>query len=291
MAVTQPTPSSPPTHTPSATTIRHCSHTRKVRCFITSTAQKGAVWVVIAQKGGFGYQQIRVGLVRAHIKGCGEKGHFKDRCPRARNQPNEGAHGRAYVVIKNRQQNLNVATGMFLRNDHYACILFDSSAEKSFVSSAFTPFINISPDTLNTSYEVELADKKIFRIPLPNGKILEVQCERPEKDLRSLACIKADEKKLDDIRVVRDFLEVFLDDLLGLPLVREIEFRIDLISGASLVVRSILLSPFKNVRIVKPAQRTSRVGFYRPSYSPWGATVLFVKKKDGSIRICIDYRE
>ncbi|GJY41653.1 putative reverse transcriptase domain-containing protein [Tanacetum coccineum] len=43
--------------------------------------------------------------------GCGEKGHFKDRCPRARNQQNEGAHGRAYVVIKNRQQNLNVATG------------------------------------------------------------------------------------------------------------------------------------------------------------------------------------
>ncbi|GJT23789.1 putative reverse transcriptase domain-containing protein [Tanacetum coccineum] len=69
-------------------------------------------------------------------------------------------------------------------------------------------------------------------------KILEVQGERPEKDLRSLACIKADEKKLDDIRVVRDFPEVFPDDLLGLPLVREIEFRIDLIPGASPVVRS-----------------------------------------------------
>ncbi|GJW17090.1 putative reverse transcriptase domain-containing protein [Tanacetum coccineum] len=80
--------------------------------------------------------------------------------------------------------------------------------------------------------------EKIVRIPLPNGKILEVQGERPEKDLRSLACIKADEKKLDDIRVVRDFPEVFPDDLLGLPLVREIEFRIDLIPGASPVVRS-----------------------------------------------------
>ncbi|GJV98354.1 hypothetical protein Tco_1553606 [Tanacetum coccineum] len=62
--------------------------------------------------------------------------------------------------------------------------------------------------------------------------------KRPEKDLRSLACIKADEKKLDDIRVVRDFPEVLPDDLLGLPLVREIEFRIDLIPGASPVVRS-----------------------------------------------------
>ncbi|GKD11787.1 hypothetical protein Tco_1196194, partial [Tanacetum coccineum] len=78
----------------------------------------------------------------------------------------------------------------------------------------------------------------IVRIPLLNGEILEVQGERPEKDPGLLACIKADEKKLDDIQVVRDFPEVFLDDLLGLPLVREIEFRIDLIPGASPVVRS-----------------------------------------------------
>ncbi|GJZ79853.1 hypothetical protein Tco_0644690 [Tanacetum coccineum] len=63
-------------------------------------------------------------------------------------------------------------------------------------------------------------------------------CEKPEKDLGSLACIKADKKKLDDIRVVRDFPEVFPDDLLGLPHVREVEFRIDLILGASPVVRS-----------------------------------------------------
>ncbi|GJV29421.1 hypothetical protein Tco_1385869 [Tanacetum coccineum] len=79
--------------------------------------------------------------------------------------------------------------------------------------------------------------EKIVRIPLPNGKILEVQGERPKKDLGSLACIKADEKKLDDIRVVRDFPEVFPNDLLGLPLVREIEFRIDLVPGASPIVR------------------------------------------------------
>ncbi|GJV73481.1 hypothetical protein Tco_1493476 [Tanacetum coccineum] len=62
---------------------------------------------------------------------------------------------------------------------------------------------------------------KDVRIPLPNGKILEVQGERLEKDLRSLACIKADEKKLDDIRVVRDFPEVFPDGYVGLPLVQE----------------------------------------------------------------------
>ncbi|GKC07401.1 putative reverse transcriptase domain-containing protein [Tanacetum coccineum] len=195
---------------------------------------------------------------------CGEKGHFKDKCPKAGNQKNDRARGRAYMVIENPQQNSNVVTGMFLLNDHYACILFDSGAEKSFVSSAFTHFIDIAPATLNTSYEIELADgkvvstniilrsctllayhralidcyEKIVRIPLPNGEILEVQGEKPEKDLGSLACIKANEKKLGDIRVVRDFHEVFLDDLLGLPHAREVEFRIDLIPGASPVVRS-----------------------------------------------------
>ncbi|GJV59702.1 putative reverse transcriptase domain-containing protein, partial [Tanacetum coccineum] len=77
--------------------------------------------------------------------GCGEKGHFKDKCPKGRNHQNEGARVRAYVVVENPQQNPNVVTGTFLLNDHYACILFDSGAEKSFVSFAFTPFIDIAP--------------------------------------------------------------------------------------------------------------------------------------------------
>ncbi|GJX85410.1 putative reverse transcriptase domain-containing protein [Tanacetum coccineum] len=134
--------------------------------------------------------------------------------------------------------------------------------------------------------------EKIIRIPLPNGKILEVQGERLEKDLRSLACIKADEKKLDDIRVVRDFPKVFLDDLLGLPLVREIEFRIDLIPGASPVVRSpYRLAPSEMLELSNQLKELQEKGFIRPSHSPWGAPVLFVKKKDGAMRICIDYRE
>nr|GFD57586.1 putative reverse transcriptase domain-containing protein [Tanacetum cinerariifolium] len=61
------------------------------------------------------------------------------------------------------------------------------------------------------SYHRAIIDcyEKIVRIPLANGEILEVQGERPEKDPGSLACIKADEKKLDDIRVVQDFLRYF----------------------------------------------------------------------------------
>nr|GEZ93954.1 putative reverse transcriptase domain-containing protein [Tanacetum cinerariifolium] len=79
---------------------------------------------------------------------------------------NEGARGRAYVVVENPQQNLNVVTGTFILNDHYACILFDYGAEKSFVSSAFTPFIDSAPAALNTSYDVELSDGKVARLPV-----------------------------------------------------------------------------------------------------------------------------
>nr|GEV24116.1 reverse transcriptase domain-containing protein [Tanacetum cinerariifolium] len=124
-------------------------------------------------------------------------------------------------------------------------------------------FIDIALATLDTSYEVELADGKLVstntvlcsctlalfnhvfkidvlptrlvRIPLPNGEILEIQSEKPEKDLKLLSCIKVDEKKPRDIRIVRYFPEIFPDDLPGLPLVREIEFRIDLILGVLLV--------------------------------------------------------
>ncbi|GKC70353.1 putative reverse transcriptase domain-containing protein, partial [Tanacetum coccineum] len=100
-------------------------------------------------------------MQNATCYGCGEKGHLKNKCPKVGNQHNEGARARAYVVIENPQQNLNAVTGSFLLNDHYACILVDSGTEKSFVSSTFTPFIDIAPTALNTSYKVELADGKV----------------------------------------------------------------------------------------------------------------------------------
>ncbi|GJY42709.1 putative reverse transcriptase domain-containing protein [Tanacetum coccineum] len=117
---------------------------------------------------------------------------------------------------------------------------------------------------------------------------VEVEMEDPG----SLACIKADEKKLDDIRIVRDFSEVFPDDLSGLPPVRELEFRVDLIPGASPVVKSpYRLAPSEMLELSNQLKELQEKGFIRPSHSPWGAPVLFVKKKDGAMRMCIDYRE
>ncbi|GJU50327.1 putative reverse transcriptase domain-containing protein [Tanacetum coccineum] len=96
----------------------------------------------------------------------------------------------------------------------------------------------------------------------------------------------------EDIPVVREFLEVFPKDLPGLPPIRQVEFQIDLIPGATPVARApYRLAPSEMQELSNQLQELADRGFIRPSTSPWGAPVLFVKKKDGSFRMCIDYRE
>ncbi|GKG06644.1 hypothetical protein Tco_0329613, partial [Tanacetum coccineum] len=103
---------------------------------------------------------------------------------------------------------------------------------------------------------------------------------------------KSDEKRLEDILVVREFLEVFLEDLHGLPPVRQVEFQIDLIPGTTPVAQApYRLAPSKMQELSNQLQELSESRFYPTKYSPWGAPVLFFKNKDGSFRMCIDYRE
>ncbi|GJS39933.1 hypothetical protein Tco_0564976 [Tanacetum coccineum] len=85
---------------------------------------------------------------------------------------------------------------------------------------------------------------------------------------------------------------VFPEDLPGIPPTRQVEFRIDLVPGATPVARApYRLAPSELKELAEELQELMDKGFIRPSSSPWGAPVLFVKKKDGSFRMCIDYRE
>ncbi|GJU92128.1 putative reverse transcriptase domain-containing protein [Tanacetum coccineum] len=100
------------------------------------------------------------------------------------------------------------------------------------------------------------------------------------------------EKRLEDVPIVQDFPEVFPEELPGLPPTRQVEFQIDLMPGAAPVARApYRLAPSEMKELSEQLQELSDKGFIRPSSSPWGAPVLFVKKKDGSFRMCIDYRE
>ncbi|GJZ18847.1 putative reverse transcriptase domain-containing protein [Tanacetum coccineum] len=232
---------------------------------------------------------------------CGEKGHYANQC---RKTTNNNAQGRAYMLRdRNAHQDPNVVTGMFLLNQHLARVLFDFGADKSFVSISLASMLNIPPITIDTFYNIEMADgnlvstntviqgatltllnqpfkidlmpiklssfdvvigmdwlskyhariicdEKVIHIPI-NDETLIIQGDQSKTRLSLISCIKteryisrgcqvfviqvmekkSDEKRLEDIPVVREFLEVFPEDLPGLPPVPQVEFQIDLITG------------------------------------------------------------
>ncbi|GKD47869.1 putative reverse transcriptase domain-containing protein [Tanacetum coccineum] len=230
----------------------------------------------------------------------------------------------------------NVVTGTFLINNRYASILFDTGADRSFISTAFSSLIDIIPTLLDNSYDVELANGKIVEIDtILRGCTLNFLGHPFNIDLmpvelgsfdviismdwlrRCHAVIVCDEKLVQlkstwrrDARsfwrrypprkrrtswrenIIRDFPKVFPEDLPGLPPARPVEFQIDLIPGAAPVAQApYQFAPSEMKELSEQLQELSDKGFIRPSSSPWGASVLFVKKKDGSFRMCINYQE
>ncbi|GKB66521.1 putative reverse transcriptase domain-containing protein [Tanacetum coccineum] len=275
---------------------------------------------------------------------CGAQGHFK--------RENGNAPAKVYVVGNAGTNSVsNIITGMFLLNNRYAYILFDTSADRSFVSTTFSSQIDITPTTLDHYYDVELADKKIIgintiirgctlnflnhpfnidlmpielgsfdviigmdwlakyqvvivcaekiiRIPWGNETLIVrgdgsdrgnearlniISCTKMQKYMLKgchvfLAHVttkktedKSEGKRLEDVSIVRDFPKVFPEDLSARTPYR--------------------LAPSEMKELSDQLQELSDKGFIRPSSSPWGDPVLFVKKKDGSFRMCIEYRE
>ncbi|GJR58682.1 putative reverse transcriptase domain-containing protein [Tanacetum coccineum] len=222
---------------------------------------------------------------------CGNTGHMRRDCPKLKNHGNGNknctAQGRAYALGgRDASPDFNVITSTFLLNNRYATILFDTCANRSFVSSTFSALIDITPTTLENHYEVELADGKIigvntiiqdctlnfmnhpFNIDLMpvildsfdviigmdwltkyHGVII---CdEKIEQEYFSRGCDaflahittkeakdESEGERLEDVPIVRDFLEVFHEDLPGIPPARQVEFQIDLVPGVAPVARA-----------------------------------------------------
>ncbi|GJS68798.1 reverse transcriptase domain-containing protein [Tanacetum coccineum] len=280
---------------------------------------------------------------------CGAQGHFKKDCPKLKNNNNRGnqagnakAQAKVYAVGNaGANPDNNVVTGTFLLNNRYASILFDTGADRSFVSTAFSSRIVITPTALDHDYNVELADGRIVGLnTIIRGCTLNLLNHPFNIDLMPVelgsfdviigmdwlakyhAVIVCAEKivrsrvfnegmsrifskyyrnqrrrqvkgeRLEDVPVVQEFPEVFPEDLPGIPPTRQVEFRIDLVPGATPVAWApYRLAPSEMKELAEQLQELTDKGFIRPSSSPWGAPVLFVKKKDGSFQMCIDYRE
>ncbi|GJZ47910.1 putative reverse transcriptase domain-containing protein [Tanacetum coccineum] len=152
-------------------------------------------------------------------------------------------------------------------------------------------------DVRRRSLEFNVGDKVMLKVTKGDGcrvrgkkvhvpyknKILVVKGDRGASRLKVISCIKA-----------RKYIEreVFPDDLSGLPLTWQVEFRIELVPGTTLVAHApYRLAPTEMKELSVQLQELLERGFIRQNSSPWGAPVLFVKKKDESFRVCIDYRE
>nr|GEZ07191.1 hypothetical protein [Tanacetum cinerariifolium] len=219
---------------------------------------------------------------------CGNTGHIKKNCPKLKNHGNGSrngiAQGRVYALGgRDASSDSNIITGTFLLNNRYAKILFDTGADRSFVSTPFSALIEITLTTLETYYDVELADGKIIGVnTIIRGFTLNFMNHPFNIDLMPVpldsfdviigmdwltkyhggcdvflahvttreAKDKSEGKRLEDVPIVKDFPEVFHEDLPGIPPARPVEFQIDLVPG-----------------------------------------VVPVARKDGSFRMCIDYRE
>ncbi|GJR84945.1 putative reverse transcriptase domain-containing protein, partial [Tanacetum coccineum] len=246
---------------------------------------------------------------------CKVPGHFNRECPKLKNN-NRGnqvgggnAPAKVYAVGNaGTNPDSNIVTGTFLLNNRYASILFDNGADRSFVSTAFSSQIDITPTALDHDYAVELADGRIIGVniiirnstlnilnhpfnidlmPVDMGsfdviidmdwlsryqaiivyaeKIVHIPYENETLTVRVfLAHVttkrtedKSKEKRLEDVPIVQDFLEVFLEDLSGIPLPRQVKFRIYLVPGAALVAWApYRLAPSEMKELLSPASST-----------------------------------
>jgi hypothetical protein len=137
-------------------------------------------------------------------------------------------------------------------------------------------------------------DKRTVKLVSPLGEEVVAELISPEPRKGSCHQMAIDSKEPDSlkiIKVVSEFPDVFPKDLLGMPPEQKVEFVIELLPGiAPISKRAYRVSGPELVELKKHIDELSEKGYIRPSTSPWAAPVIFVEKKDGTRRMCIDYR-
>nr|GEX11109.1 hypothetical protein [Tanacetum cinerariifolium] len=195
--------------------------------------------------------------------------------------------------------------GTFLLNNRYASILFDTGTDRSFVSTAFSSQTAITPTDLDHYYDVELADGRINGLnSILKGCTLNFLNHPFNIDLMPVELGSFDAITGMDWLAKYHVVIVCAKKIVRIPRGNEIlivhgdgsdrgdENRLNIFLYAKMQSTGTLsIGPVRAKKLSEQLQELSDKGFIRPSSSPWGAPVLFVKKKDGSFRMCIDYRE
>uniref|UniRef100_A0A2N9GFR5 CCHC-type domain-containing protein n=1 Tax=Fagus sylvatica TaxID=28930 RepID=A0A2N9GFR5_FAGSY len=239
---------------------------------------------------------------------CGKTGHFIKDCPKQQNEQTDKANenqqkpkvaGQVFALTQqNAETSPFVVSGTLVITNQHAQVLFDSGSTHSFISHSFARRLNMIPETLDFELSVDtpsghvlwmdwlsifhasidcFGKKVVFRIPGQAEFVFE-----GDRVVRPPPLVSAMQAK----RLLRKGY------LHGLPPEREVEFTIDLVPGTGPISKApYRMAPAELKELKEQLQDLLDKGFIRPSASPWGAPVLFVKKKDGSMRLCIDYRE
>nr|GEU29711.1 reverse transcriptase domain-containing protein [Tanacetum cinerariifolium] len=214
---------------------------------------------------------------------CGRQGHIRSEYPKFKNQnlrnqaSNGEARGRAYALGGGEaKQDSNVVT---------VIVCDEKIVRISYGNEVLTTQGVGSDGRSNSRLNIISCTKTQKYIPKGFHVFIAHIIEKKAKD-------KSGEKQLKEMPIMRDFPKVFPENLPGLPPTRQVEFQIDLVPGAA----PIAWSPYRPApsdmqKLSVQLEELYDKGIIRPSSSPWGAPDLFVKKKDGSFKMCIDYRE
>ncbi|XP_071699880.1 uncharacterized protein [Rutidosis leptorrhynchoides] len=227
------------------------------------------------------------------------------------------------MIVDNATATDDAITDMFLTNFVLSRALFHCGEYCSFMSTVFYTKLNMPfPEPLSvevgdgrtvpvTTYvSGATIDKKGSLFPMtclvmliPSFEIVlgmdwlsdhkaSIKCHKKIKSLTKecdsflayVLDVKKEKKVMSDIPIVSEYPKVFLDDLPGLASIREVEYKIDLVSGATLVAKALYrLAPSKIREMISQIQELLDRGFILPIYSPWDALVLFMQKKDGTL--------
>jgi hypothetical protein len=131
--------------------------------------------------------------------------------------------------------------------------------------------------------------KRMVTLTSPQGEKIKVKVSMPA--VAEAMVNQLEEKSLEHIKIVCEYPDVFLEELPGMPPDRDIKFSVELLPKTAPISKRAYRMDVKDlIELKQQIEELLEKGFIRPNSSPWGAPILFVNKKDGSRRMCVNYR-